>query len=281
MSSLPPNTDTLLQHAIAEDLGLTGDLTSQMTIPDDARSTAKIVARAPGRISGLSAALRVFELVDSTLAIQRTSSDGVDTKTRDTLAIVHGSTRSILSAERVALNLLGHLSGVATATRMLVEAIADTGVRVMDTRKTTPGLRALEKAAVRDGGGANHRFGLFDAVMIKDNHLAAIGSVAEAVARARDGVGHTVTIEVEADTVHQASDAAAAGADIVLLDNMDPATTRAAVEAISGRCIVEASGGITVETIRSIAETGVDVISVGWITHSAPSLDVALDLESH
>ncbi|MEA3503007.1 MAG: carboxylating nicotinate-nucleotide diphosphorylase [Actinomycetota bacterium] len=281
MSSLPPNTDTLLQHAITEDLGLAGDLTSQMTIPDDARSTAKIVARAPGRISGLSAALRVFELVDPTLAIQRTSSDGVDTTTGDTLAIVHGSTRSILSAERVALNLLGHLSGVATATRMLVEAIEDTGVRVMDTRKTTPGLRALEKAAVRDGGGANHRFGLFDAVMIKDNHLAAIGSVTEAVARARDGVGHTVTIEVEASTVHQASDAAAAGADIVLLDNMDPATTRAAVEAISGRCIVEASGGITVETIRSIAETGVDVISVGWITHSAPSLDVALDLESH
>ncbi len=281
MNPLPTDIDALLQHALSEDLGLAGDLTSRATIPETGRSTARIIAREAGRISGLAAALRVFELVDPTLVLHGTSSDGAAATVGETLATARGSTRSILSAERVALNLLGHLSGVATATSALVEAVEGTSARITDTRKTTPGLRSLEKAAVRDGGGINHRFGLFDAVMIKDNHLAAVGSVAVAVEQARNGVGHTVTVEVEADTVQQASEAAECGADIVLLDNMNPAVMRTALKAIAGRCIVEASGGITLETVRLVAETGVDVISVGWITHSAPSLDVALEIEPH
>jgi nicotinate-nucleotide pyrophosphorylase (carboxylating) len=279
VNPLPSDTDALLRHALSEDLGLAGDLTSRATIPEAARSTARIVSREAGRISGLAAALRVFELVDPSLVLHGTSSDGAAVTVGETLATVRGLARSILSAERVALNLLGHLSGVATATAALVEAVEGTGARITDTRKTTPGLRSLEKAAVRDGGGINHRFGLFDAVMIKDNHLAAVGSIALAVERARDGVGHTVTVEVEADTVQQASEAAECGADIVLLDNMNPVVMRTAVKTIAGRCIVEASGGITLETVRLVAETGVDVISVGWITHSAPSLDIALEIE--
>jgi len=197
------------------------------------------------------------------------------------LAVVDGPARSILSAERLALNLLGHLSGIATATRALVDRIEGTRARIVDTRKTTPMLRALEKAAVRAGGGGNHRMGLYDAVLIKDNHVQAVGSVGAAVTRARQAVGADgpVSVEVEIDRLDDLEEAIAAGADIILLDNMDLEVMRAAVERAAGRCLLEASGGITLETVREVAETDVDLISVGWITHSAPALDVALDFE--
>ena len=197
------------------------------------------------------------------------------------LAVVDGPARSILSAERLALNLLGHLSGIATATRALVDSIEGTRARIVDTRKTTPMLRALEKAAVRAGGGGNHRMGLYDAVLIKDNHVQAVGSVGAAVTRARQAVGsdRPVSVEVEIDCLDDLEEAIAAGADIILLDNMDLEVMRAAVERAAGRCLLEASGGITLETVREVAETDVDLISVGWITHSAPALDVALDFE--
>jgi nicotinate-nucleotide pyrophosphorylase (carboxylating) len=196
------------------------------------------------------------------------------------LASVSGPARAILAAERVALNLLGHLSGIATATRELVALIEGTSAEILDTRKTTPLLRALEKQAVRAGGGRNHRMGLFDAVLIKDNHVEAVGSVGEAVRRARAAVGRDVHVEVEIDRLADLEDALAAGADIVMLDNMRPAQMRKAVERAAGRCLLEASGGITRSNVRKVAETGVDFISVGWITHSAPSLDVGLDFET-
>ncbi len=196
----------------------------------------------------------------------------------DVVLTVSGDARSILAGERTALNLLGHMSGIATLTRAMVDAVAGTGAVITDTRKTTPGLRALEKAAVRAGGGSNHRWGLHDAVMIKDNHLALAGSVGEAVRRARSAVGHTVKIEVEVETLEQLAEALDAGADIVLLDNMPPGLLREAVAMAKGRAVTEASGGVTLATVRQVAETGVDVISAGALTHSAPALDVSLEL---
>ncbi len=275
--TLPPGTDDLIERALAEDLGTAGDLTTAAVVPVDARTTARIVARHEGRIAGLEVALRVFTTLDDSVEARILLSDGSDVHPGDTIAELTGPTRALLTGERVALNLLGHLSGVATATRDLVALVAGTGTRVADTRKTLPGLRALEKEAVRIGGGINHRFGLYDAVMIKDNHIAAVGSITDAVKLARDRVGHTVIVEVEADTPDQAAEAVAAGADVVLLDNMDLDTMRAAVKLIGGRAIVEASGGIDADTIGAVAATGVDVISVGAITHSASSLDVGLD----
>lgn len=228
-------------------------------------------------MAGLAAALRAFTLLDEGVRVERALEDGALVSAGATLAEVHGPARSLLSAERVALNVLGHLSGVATATHALVERVAGTRARIVDTRKTTPGLRALQKAAVRAGGGFNHRMGLYDAVLIKDNHLAAVGSVGEAVRRARAHVGPDFRVEVEIERVEDLEDAIEAGADIVMLDNMPPDEMAEAVRIADGRCLVEASGGITLETVREVAETGVDWISVGWITHSAPSLDVALD----
>ena len=313
------DTDGFLRSALAEDLGDAGDVTSAATIPEDARVSGHIVARAGGCIAGLGVALRTFTLLDGEVRAEPMLADGTVVGAGSRLAAVSGPARSILSAERVALNLLGHLSGIATATRALVDRIEGTPARIVDTRKTTPTLRALEKAAVRAGGGGNHRMGLYDAVLIKDNHVQAVGSVAAAVARAREALGRApatvagpsaadaasreagagasgavagapggvagpggsarMTIEVEIDRLEDLEEAIAAGADIVLLDNMDPETMRAAVERAAGRCLLEASGGITLETVREVAETGVDLISVGWITHSAPALDVALDLE--
>jgi len=269
--------DGLLSAALAEDLGDRGDVTSDATIPEAAEATAHLVARASGCVAGLSIALRVFTLLDDSVEAGALVADGDLVETGMVLASVRGPARSILAAERVALNLLGHLSGVATATRALVDRVEGTGATVIDTRKTTPLWRALEKMAVVAGGGGNHRMGLYDAVLIKDNHIRAVGSPAEAVRRARAHVGETMKVEVEIERVEDLEPVIEAGADIVMLDNMAPAEMRTAVEAAAGRVLLEASGGITLETIRPVAETGVDLISVGWITHSAPSLDVALD----
>ncbi len=225
-------------------------------------------------------ALRVFELVDDGVATGALVADGDVVAGGTRLATVTGSARSILAAERLALNLLGQLSGVATATRALVDRIEGTDARIVDTRKTTPLLRSLQKMAVVAGGGSNHRMGLYDQVLIKDNHIEAVGSAAEAVRRARAHVGDDMEVEVEIEQLDDLESVIAAGADIVMLDNMHPDQMRVAVAQVAGRVVVEASGGITLETVRDVAESGVDVISVGWLTHSAPSLDVALDFES-
>ena len=224
-------------------------------------------------------ALRVFELLDDEVATGALVQDGEVVAAGTRLATVNGTARSILAAERLALNLLGQLSGVATATRALVDRVEGTGARIIDTRKTVPLLRALQKQAVVAGGGANRRMGLYDQVLIKDNHVEAVGSAAEAVRRAKASVAPEVKVEVEIESLEVLEDVIEAGADIVMLDNMAPESMRRAVEQAAGRVVLEASGGVTLETVRAVAESGVDVISVGWITHSAPSLDVALDFE--
>jgi nicotinate-nucleotide pyrophosphorylase (carboxylating) len=271
--------ERLLRLALEEDLGRAGDITTEATIPPEARASALLVARSGGSIAGLPMAERVFGLLDPAVRFDRAVADGDVVPAKTTLARISGPARAILTGERTALNLLGHLSGVATATRALVQAVAGTRAGIVCTRKTTPGLRALEKYAVRCGGGANHRFGLDDAVLIKDNHLVAAGGVKPAIERARALAGHLVKIECEVQTLAQLEEALAAGADAILLDNMTPAELADAVKQIGGRAISEASGGITLETVRGVASSGVDLISVGWITHSAPTLDVALDFE--
>jgi nicotinate-nucleotide pyrophosphorylase (carboxylating) len=271
--------EPLLRLALAEDLGRAGDLTTEATVPPEAIASAQVVARRAGSIAGLPMAERVFALLDPAVRFEPAVADGDVVTAMTTLARVSGPARAILTGERTALNLLGHLSGVATATRALVHAVAGTGAAIVCTRKTTPGLRALEKYAVRCGGGGNHRFGLDDAVLIKDNHLVAAGGVKPAIERARAAVGHLVKIECEVQTTVQLEAALAARADVILLDNMTPAELGEAVRSIRGRAISEASGGITLETVRAVAESGVNLISVGWITHSAPTLDVALDFD--
>jgi len=269
--------DGLLSAALAEDLGEAGGATSDATIPEAAVAVANLVARAPGVVAGLGVALRVFELVDDSVETGALVADGDRVQAGAILARVSGPARSLLAAERVALNLLGHLCGVATATRALVDRVDGTGATVIDTRKTTPLWRSLEKRAVVAGGGGNHRMGLYDQVLIKDNHIEAVGSPAEAVRRARAHVGTSMKVEVEIESLDDLEGVIQAGADVVMLDNMAPAEMRRAVDVARGRVALEASGGITLETIRAVAETGVDFISVGWITHSAPALDVALD----
>ena len=271
--------EPLLRLALAEDLGRAGDITTEATIPAGAVASARLVARSGGSIAGLPMAERVFALLDPAVRFESRVSDGDVVEAKTTLARISGPARAILTGERTALNLLGHLSGVATATRALVRAVAGTHAAIVCTRKTTPGLRALEKYAVRCGGGANHRFGLDDAVLIKDNHLVGAGGVAPAIERARAAVGHLVKIECEVQTVAQLEEAIAARADVILLDNMTPGELTDAVQRIRGRAISEASGGITLGTVRAVAESGVNLISVGWITHSAPTLDVALDFD--
>jgi nicotinate-nucleotide pyrophosphorylase (carboxylating) len=270
--------EDLVRRALAEDLGRAGDLTTDAIVPAGLIAEARVVARAAGRIAGLDPALGAFRLLDPGIEAEVALPDGSDAPAGATIAVVRGSARALLAAERTALNLLGHLSGVATATRGLVAAVAGHRARVVCTRKTTPGLRALEKRAVRAGGGANHRFGLDDAVLIKDNHRALAGGVRPAIERARGAVGHLVKIEVEVDTLAELEEALAAGADAVLLDNMTPAELRRAVDLAAGRAVTEASGGITPANAGEIAATGVDLISVGWLTHSSPALDVALDV---
>ncbi|MEX2549580.1 MAG: carboxylating nicotinate-nucleotide diphosphorylase [Nitriliruptoraceae bacterium] len=268
----------LVSRTLAEDLGLAGDLTSDAIFAPDHLSEAWIVARRPGTIAGLDVACAVFAAVDPSLSPDPRVADGDQVPAGTLLARVAGPTRALLTAERSALNLLGHASGIATATHAVVTAVEGTGTRIVDTRKTTPGLRALEKYAVRCGGGHNHRFGLFDAVMLKDNHLAAAGGIGPAVAAVRARVGHTVHVEVEVDRLEQIAEAIAAGADTILLDNLADEQLREAVGLIAGRVRTEASGGITPERAAAVAATGVDLISLGWLTHSAPRLDVALDL---
>lgn len=277
---LPPLLyEELLRRALAEDLGTAGDLTTDSVIPATAQARARIVARAAGRIAGLAPALAIFPLLSPAVASEALVSDGDDVAAGATLATLAGPARALLTGERTALNLLGRLSGIATAARDLGARLAGTRARLAGTRKTTPGLRALEKHALVCGGATPHRAGLHDAVLIKDNHLAVAGGVGEAVRRARAGVGHLVKIEVEVDDLDQLREALAAGADVILLDNMPPALLREAVAIAGGRVPLEASGGVRPETIRAIAESGVDLISVGWLTHSAPALDVALDFE--
>ncbi len=278
MTSLPPGTAELIAIAYREDLGETGDVTTAAVIDPRHQSSADLVARQAGCIAGLSVVEACFLHIDAAMTMERHTADGDVVEGGSTLATVSGSTASILTAERVALNLLGRLSGIATATRAYVDAVSGTGARISDTRKTTPGMRALEKYAVASGGGRNHRFGLYDAVLIKDNHIAAAGSIADAVHAARASVGPTVTVQVEVDTIDQLAAVLATDADAVLLDNMGTDDLVASVELVGGRMLTEASGGVTIESVRSIAETGVDVISVGWLTHSAPALDVGLDL---
>ena len=278
LSSLPAvMVEPLVRAALLEDLGRAGDITTDATIDAAATMSGVIAARQPGAISGTDAAAIAFRLMDPAIEVVIEKPDGSRVVPGDVVMRLRGRVRPILSAERVALNLLCHLSGVATATAGLVDAARPHKARITCTRKTTPGLRALEKHAVRAGGGSNHRFGLDDAVLIKDNHVAAAGGVAAAIARAKQHVGHLVKIEVEVDTLAQLDEALAEGVDAVLLDNMTPAQLAEAVRKVAGRAITEASGRITAATVNAVAASGVDLISAGWITHSAPVLDLGLD----
>lgn len=269
--------ETAVRTALAEDLGMAGDVTSAAVIPEDHMSTVVMAARQPGVVAGLDAAALAFELVDPAISVSRQLCEGGPVGPGDVIATISGPSRGILTGERTALNFLSHLSGIATVTASIVEAVAGTGAAVACTRKTTPGLRALEKYAVRAGGGMNHRFALHDAMLIKDNHIVIAGGVREALRRAKAAAGHMLKIEIEVDTLDQLSDVMEEGVDAVLLDNMGPRQLREAVAMVRGRAITEASGRITPETASDIAASGVDLISVGWITHSAPILDIGLD----
>jgi nicotinate-nucleotide pyrophosphorylase (carboxylating) len=270
--------EPIVRAALLEDLGRAGDITTEAIVPADAEVEAVIAARQPGVVAGLEAALLAFELVDPSLRFERVRGDGARVTRGDTVARIEGRARSVLGAERTSLNLLSRMSGVATATRALADAVAGTKAKIVCTRKTTPGLRTLEKEAVRLGGGANHRFGLDDAMLIKDNHIALAGGVRPALERAKRHAGHLVKIELEVDTLDQLAEALEVGVDAVLLDNMSPETMRRAVLMVDGRAITEASGRINLETAPAVAATGVDLISCGWITHSAPILDLGLDI---
>jgi nicotinate-nucleotide pyrophosphorylase (carboxylating) len=266
-----------IRRWLAEDLGH-DDITTSLVVDPNARGTSEIVAREHGLLCGLPVVRIVFEELDPTLHLEPCVAEGATIEPGQTVARLAGRLGSILSGERLALNLLQRLSGIATATRAFVEAVEGTGVAILDTRKTTPGLRALEKYAVRVGGGRNHRFGLFDGILIKDNHIRAAGGVAEAVRRARARAPHLLAIEVEVTTLEELEEALAAGADWILLDNMDLEMMREAVRRTTGRAKLEASGGVTLERVRAIAETGVDAVSVGALTHSVRALDVSLEI---
>ena len=279
--SVPPlatiMTEPLVRAALLEDLGRAGDITTDAIVPAEARANTALVARQPGVVAGLDLALLAFKLVDPSILASVKHPDGYRLSSGDVIATVTGPARGILSGERIALNFLCHLSGIATATAAIVEAVRGHRARVTCTRKTTPGLRAVQKYAVRVGGGANHRFGLDDAVLIKDNHIAVAGGIKPAVERARCADGHLIKIEIEVDTLVQLEEALAAGANAVLLDNMPPDDLRRAVAMVAGRAVTEASGRITPATAPSIAATGVDLISIGWLTHSSSALDIGLD----
>jgi len=266
-----------VRRALEEDLGRAGDITSDLIVPPEMRIAARLVSKGSGTVAGLVAAACAFSLVDHEVVLHAEIPDGRTARAGDVIGTLEGFAHSLLAAERVALNFLGHLSGIATATQRLVQAVAGTRARIVCTRKTTPGLRVLEKYAVRCGSGFNHRFGLDDAVLIKDNHLAACGGVKPAIQKARESVGHLVKIELEVDNLTQLEEALSLGVDTILLDNMSLSSLQHAVGLARGRATLEASGGVTFANVRSIAETGVDYISAGAITHSAPSLDVALD----
>ncbi len=273
----------LVERFLEEDIGF-GDITTRAVVPEIAHGHGRLIAKAPLVIAGLEVARTAFEVVDSRVQWQSVSEDGMALEPGSILAELAGPGRALLTAERVALNLLQRLSGVATLTRRYVEAVQHTQARVIDTRKTTPGLRALEKYAVRVGGGHNHRFGLADGVLIKDNHIAIVGSIENAIAAVRASVSHLQKIEVEVDRIDQIPEALMAGADAILLDNMTPEQTREAVALVRSKpggagILLESSGGVTLETVRDYAEAGVDLISSGALTHSAPAVDIGLDLD--
>ncbi len=272
--------EPIVRHALEEDLGRAGDLTTDALVDPQSNAVAHIVAREAGRVAGLVPALSAFTLLDPTVAIRCHIADGATVVAATTLATLSGPARAILSAERVALNLLGRMCGIATATAHAVGACKGTRASVVCTRKTAPGLRILDKYAVRMGGGGNHRFGLDDGILIKDNHIAAVGGIDAALARVRERAGHMVKVEIEVDALDQLDRVLAlGGVDAVLLDNMSPETLGEAVRRVEGRFLTEASGGITPDRIAAVAKTGVDLISLGWLTHSVKNFDVALDFQ--
>lgn len=280
LSPLPRKTiETAVRTALEEDMGRSGDLTSQAVVPANAIAQGAIVSRNKGVLAGLDLAVAAFHAMNTEIEISTHLRDADALNPNDTVLNLQGPARDILAAERVALNYLGHLSGIASQTRLYVDAIASTKARITCTRKTTPNLRTLEKYAVRCGGGFNHRFGLDDGILIKDNHIAIAGGVEASVKAALAEAGHMVRIEIEVDTLDQLKEALNAGAQAILLDNMAPEMLREAVSIINGRAVAEASGNVNLETVKAIAETGVDYISVGRITHSAPCLDLGLDFK--
>lgn len=271
----------IVAFALEEDTAL-GDITSESTVPAERRVTGTLLAKGDGVISGLAVVREVFQQLDAAIHVEELLHDGDRVTRGDRIGTIAGNARSVLKGERVALNFLQRLSGVATATARYVEATAGTEARIIDTRKTTPGMRLLEKAAVRHGGGHNHRFGLGDGILIKDNHLAAIGGsdrIASAVRAAREGAPHTLRVEVEVTSLDELEQALAVRPDTILLDNMSPDEMREAVRRTASRALLEASGGITLETVRDIAHTGVNLISVGALTHSSKALDISLELD--
>jgi nicotinate-nucleotide pyrophosphorylase (carboxylating) len=272
--------EPLVRSALLEDLGRAGDITTDAIVPADLPARLALTARQPGVVAGLDLALLAFRLVEPRIAAAVERPDGSRLARGDVIATLSGPARGLLTAERVALNFLGHLSGIASSTAAIVEAVRGTKASICCTRKTMPGLRTLQKYAIRVGGGSNHRFGLDDAVLIKDNHLAIAGGIEPAVERARARTGHMVKIEVEVDTLAQLEKALALAVDAVLLDNMDPTTLRQAVAMVGGRAITEASGRITPQSAPEVAATGVDLISIGWLTHSVSVLDIGLDHRS-
>ena len=277
-ASLELAAEPIVRAALLEDIGHGGDLTTDAIVALDRIATARVIARQGGIVAGIPVAMLAFRLLDDRIETIGRVGEGERAEPGAIVAEISGSARAVLTGERTALNLLARLSGIATATRTLVDLVAGTHAKIADTRKTTPGLRVLERYAVTCGGGSNHRFGLDDGVLIKDNHLALAGSIREAIVAARARVGHMVKIEVEVENVEQLREALAEPIDAVLLDNMTPAALAEAVRIVDGRVIAEASGGVTQENVAEIARTGVDVISVGWLTHSAPALDLSLEV---
>ncbi len=279
MSLTPLLVEPIARAALLEDLGRGGDLTSEATIPPDRQAAAALIARDEGVVAGIEVARMVFDMASPEIEMQEILLDGAQVHAGGHIASIRGPAAALLTAERTALNFLSHLSGIATATAQLVAAIAGTKARVCCTRKTTPGLRGLEKYAVRTGGGTNHRFGLDDAVLIKDNHIAIAGGISAALQAAKARVGHMVKIQIEVGTIAQLTEALEIGVDAVLLDNMEPPTLATAVSLIRGQAVTEASGRISPAQIRAVADAGVDLISCGWLTHSAPILDIGLDIQ--
>ncbi len=276
----PLEIEAAVTRALAEDLGRAGDITSIATVPEDTRGRALLVARKAGVMSGLPLVAAAFRRLSPQIAIESSARDGDTIEAGGTLMTIEGNARAILSAERTALNFIGHMSGIATATAEFVKRIAHTKARIICTRKTTPGLRVLEKYAVRCGGGFNHRFGLDDAMLIKDNHIAVAGGIEAVLRRAKESAGHLVKIEIEVDSLRQLEEVLAVGlADVVLIDNFDLDAMRRAVAMVAGRLVIEASGGITLDSAAAIAETGVDYLSSGALTHSVQNLDIGLDIE--
>ena len=275
---LSDEVETLISRALAEDIG-SGDITTSCTVKPNAEGRGRIVAREPLVLAGIDIARQVFLKVDSGLAIILSQSDGSRALAGDKLLEIVGDLAAMLRAERTALNFLQRLSGIATLTRAFVDKVVGTSARILDTRKTTPGYRLFEKAAVRAGGGYNHRFGLYDGVLIKDNHIAAAGSIQQAVGAAKASNRHSFRVQVEVETLDQLAEAIAAGADAIMLDNMDLKTMAEAVRLTSGKVVLEASGGVTLDNVREVAATGVDLISVGALTHSARAVDMSMEIE--